>query len=117
MNKAHALLLAMIMMSVSLAGCLDSDGLEQTENACNELDLIAHEVTISYVEFEFESFLDGSPRSGVLYLKNADSIYLENATQVLANGQIYDLNPNQHPYSTLIQSSTYLPIQIMTNHN
>ena len=97
MNKAHALLLAMIMMSVSLAGCLDSDGLEQTENACNELDLIAHEVTISYVEFEFESFLDGYPRSGVLYLKNADSIYLENATQVLANGQIYDLNPQSAP--------------------
>ena len=97
MNKGHALLLAMIMMSVSLAGCLDLNGIGQKQNACNELDFIAHEVTISYVEYEFESFLDASVQYSVLYIKNADSIYLENATQVLANGQIYDLNSQSAP--------------------
>ncbi len=65
MNKGHALLLAMIMMSVSLAGCLDLNGIGQKQNACNELDFIAHAVTISYVEYEFESFLDASVQYSV----------------------------------------------------
>ena len=69
MNKGNALLLAMIMMSVSLAGCLDSDITGQEQDACNELDFIAHEVTISYVEYEFESFLDASAQYSVLYIR------------------------------------------------
>lgn len=110
MNKGHALLLAMIMMSVSLAGCLDLNGIGQKQNACNELDFIAHEVTISYVEYEFESYLDASAQYGVLYIKNADLIYLEDATQVLANGQIYDLDSQSAPVL-----DTHTTVYVFTN--
>ncbi|MDP6362630.1 MAG: hypothetical protein QF633_05295, partial [Candidatus Poseidoniaceae archaeon] len=66
---------------------------EQEVFVCSEMEYTTHEVTISFVDYEFESWYGNNPQYRYLYIENSDLIYFEDATQVLANGQIYDLQP------------------------
>jgi len=60
------------------------------------------------VEFEFETISSSYPHYGSLYIENSDLIYFKNATQVLANGQIYDLHPQWAPvHDTHTKFSVY----------
>ena len=69
------------------------DDVEQEVFVCSEIEYTTHEVTISFVEYEFESWYGNNPQYRYLYIENSDLIYFEDATQVLANGQIYDFQP------------------------
>ena len=73
------------------------DDVEQEVFVCSEIEYTTHEVTISFVEYEFETWQDLNPQHRFLYIENSDLIYFEDATQVLANGQIYDLQTQGAP--------------------
>ena len=73
------------------------DEVEQEVFVCSEIEYTTHEVTISFVEYEFETWYGYNPQHRSLYIENSDLIYFEDATQVLANGQIYDLQPQGAP--------------------
>ena len=85
------------MLTVSLSGCIGDDPVEEQEVVCSEIEYTTHEVTISFVEYEFETWYGYNPHHRFLYIENSDLIYFEDATQVLANGQIYDLQPQGAP--------------------
>ena len=74
-----------------------SDDVEQEVFVCSEMEYTTHEVTISFVEYEFETWQDLNPQHRFLYIENSDLIYFEDATQVLANGQIYNLQTQGAP--------------------
>ena len=95
MKKTNAVLFSILIIVASLAGCLgeDLDDGEQEVFVCSEMEYTTHEVTISFVDYEFETWQDLNPQHRFLYIENSDLIYFEDATQVLANGQIYDLHP------------------------
>ena len=73
------------------------DEVEQEVFVCSEIEYTTHEVTISFVDYEFETWQELNPQHRYLNIENSDLIYFEDATQVLANGQIYDLHPQGAP--------------------
>jgi len=92
MTRVMAVFFTLLMVTISLAGCLDSGDSEQEVYVCSEIDFTTHEITVSYLEYELErSYV--YPEYGNLIVKNSDLIYFENTTQVLSNGQIYDIHP------------------------
>jgi len=100
MTKLSAFSFSFILLTVSLAGCLGTDEDDDSENdvlVCSEMEFTTHEVTISYIDYEYKSWGDSNQLFGILVIENSDLIYFEDATQVLANGQIYDLNPRGAP--------------------
>ena len=100
MTKLWAFSFSFILLTVSLAGCLGLDEDDDSENdvlVCSEMEFTTHEVTISYIDYELKSWGDSNQLFGILVIENSDLIYFEDATQVLANGQIYDLNPRGAP--------------------
>ena len=99
MKKTNAVLFSLLIIVASLAGCLgeDLDDGEQEVFVCSEMEYTTHEVTISFVDYEFETWQDLNPQHRFLYIENSDLIYFEDATQVLANGQIYNLHNQGAP--------------------
>ena len=73
------------------------DDVEQEVFVCSEIEYTTHEVTISFVDYEFETWQELNPQHRFLYIENSDLIYFEDATQVLANGQIYHLHNQGAP--------------------
>ena len=98
MTRLLALPFSLLILTVSLSGCIGDDPVEEQEVfVCSEIEYTTHEVTISFVEYEFETWYGYNPQHRFLYIENSDLIYFEDATQVLANGQIYDLQPQGAP--------------------
>ena len=88
------MLFSLLMIASSLAGCFGSeedDDIEKEILVCSEMEFTTHEVTISYIDYEFKAWGDSNQLSGILVVENSDLIYFEDATQVLANGQISDV--------------------------
>ena len=102
MARVMAGFLILIMVTISLAGCLESGDSEQEVYVCSEIDFTTHEITVSYLEYELESSFV-YPEYDSVVVKNSDLIYFENATQVLANGQIYDIYPEG---SAILETNT-----------
>ena len=102
MARVMAGFLILLMVTISLSGCLESGDSEQEVYVCSEIDFTTHEITVSYLEYELESSFV-YPEYDSVVVKNSDLIYFENATQVLANGQIYDIYPEG---SAILETNT-----------
>ena len=65
--------------------------------SCADIDLTTYNITTSYPEFEFQSWVSSNPVYNRLFIHNSDLVYFENATQVFSNGYLFDLTPYQSP--------------------
>ena len=99
--KKSAYLLTLLLLLFPLTGCIGADNETEVEIplACSELDFTTHEVTTSYPDFEFETWIEKNKIQHVIYIQNSDLSYFEEATQVLANEQIFNLTPYKSPVS------------------
>ena len=78
MTRVMAVFFTLLMVTISLAGCLDSGDSEQEVYVCSEIDFTTHEITVSYLEYELErSYV--YPEYGNLIVKNSDLIYFPSA--------------------------------------
>jgi hypothetical protein len=71
--------------------------IEEIPLVCSEIDFTTHEVTTSYPEHEFETWIETNTIRDGIYIQNSDLSYFEEATQVLVNEQIFNLTPYKSP--------------------
>ena len=73
MTKLWAFSFSFILLTVSLAGCLGTDEDNDSENdvlVCSEMEFTTHEVTISYIDYEYKSWGDSNQLFGILVIEN-----------------------------------------------
>ena len=99
--RKNAYVLTLLLLLFPLTGCIGADNETEVEIplVCSELDFTTHEVTTSYPDFEFETWIENNTVQHVIYIQNSDLSYFEEATQVLANEQIFNLTPYKSPVS------------------
>ena len=97
--QKNAYSLTLLLLLFPLTGCIGADNETEVEIplACNELDFTTHEVTTSYPEHEFETWIETNTIRDGIYIQNSDLSYFEEATQVLLNEQIFNLTPYKSP--------------------
>jgi hypothetical protein len=97
--QKNAYALTLLLLLFPLTGCIGADNETEVEIslACNELDFTTHEVTTSYPEHEFETWIETNTIRDGIYIQNSDLSYFEEATQVLLNEQIFNLTPYKSP--------------------
>lgn len=96
MEKSAYLLIILILL-FPLTGCIGADNETEVPLACSELGFTTHEVTTSYPDYEFETWIEKNTIQHAIYIHNSDLSYFEEATQVLANEQIFNLTPYKSP--------------------
>lgn len=107
-----------ILLAVSLSGCIGADESNPSDEQktgtllCSEMQYITHEVTISLIDYEFSTWEEQYPSTGLLSVDNSDLEYFDNATQVLFNGQIYDLHAQAEP-----TGQNHSQFRVMTNND
>ena len=84
----------------------------QESISCADLDLTTYDITTSYPEYEYETSMFSYSVYSHLFVQNSDLVYFENATQVVSNGQLYNLSPYHSPiYETHTKISVYEAVE------
>jgi len=71
--------------------------IEEIPLVCSEIGFTTHQVTTSYPDSEFETWIEANTIRDGIYIQNSDLSYFEEATQVLVNEQIFNLTPYKSP--------------------
>ena len=80
--------------------------------SCTDIDLTTYNITTSYPEYEYETSMFSNSVYSHLFVQNSDLVYFENATQVVSNGQLYNLSPYHSPiYQTHTKISVYEAVE------
>jgi len=121
MSKVLVYSFSLLVLTVSISGCLGFDDSEPGKTlVCSDMNFPTHEVIIDFVDYEFPIPEESNYQVNLVTVKNADLIYFEDATQVLVDGEIFDIRyegaPFRENHTTFrVYHSSENGIQLFTN--